>query len=254
MTTNIHDKNRFIISSDSRWSTDINNKKEILFIDDLDFEKMVVTDEFAIVTAGDSRLIDAWKNWAKNDILSERPPVVLTNDGEEPSYISICLIFKPSIVLYDSQVATIVMPHARFSGSGREIARVCWSQNKCALQAIETAKSIDVYTGGNVKYANLALGDANLGSDLTTLDELNSAIYERGFIMDKSTKQITPLSEYNTRDSIYAGLKNGSIVALAPTGDAKSPWNSEQEKSLDAAISILRRLVTNKTKEGSSVN
>ena len=87
--TEIHDKNRFIISSDSRWSTDINNKKEILFIDDLDFEKMVVTDEFAIVTAGDSRLIDAWKNWAKNDILSERPPVVLTNDGEEPSYISI---------------------------------------------------------------------------------------------------------------------------------------------------------------------
>lgn len=250
MTTNIHDKNKCVISSDSRWSVDLDNSC-LLFVDDADFEKMVVTKDFAIITAGSSKLIDDWKKWAKTDISADRPPVELTKANGETMYISICLILKPSIVLYDSHIGTIVTPHARFSGSGREAANMCWTQNRCALQAIETAKTVDYYTGGSVKFANLDSNTTNLGSDLVTYDELHSMMLGRGLIMDKSIGKIISLDDYEAKDDISRGIKNGSLVASAPTGDSASPWNVEQEKSLDSAIHILRRLVA--SREESSI-
>ncbi|AYO14223.1 hypothetical protein D0812_07300 [Vibrio owensii] len=242
MTTTVHDKNALTITSDSRWSVEL-DKAHVLFIDDTDFEKMVELPKFALVTAGDAILIEQWKNWAKGDISNPRPAVVRVDERQRNHYISVCLIMKPSIVLFDSQVATIVIPHARFSGSGREFAKCCWEGNQCARTAIETAKKSDVFTGGTVKYVELNTAANNLSADNATIQDLHTMLTTRGLVMNTNTGNTTPVQEHQEPKDIAKGLENGALVASAPTGDVQSPWNTTQEENLDAAIETLRKLV-----------
>lgn len=238
----MHDKNSLTITSDSRWSVELDTE-HLLYIDNTDFEKMVELEFFALVMAGDALLIEQWKNWAKGDILKKRPDVVRIGENQNKHYISVCLIKKPSIVLFDSQVATIVLPHARFSGSGREYAKECWEKNQCAKIAINSAKASDIFTGGTVKYVDLSSSANNLSSDSATIQDLNNMLFSVGVVMNRDTSTITPVQEYSNKDEIAKGLESGALVASAPTGDIQSPWNESQEQSLDEAIETLRKLV-----------
>lgn len=245
MTTTVYDKNVKLITSDSRWSADINDS-EVLYIDTAEFEKMVEQQHFALVMAGDASLISGWKEWAKGDIEKDIPNVTRVEQDGSTSHISVCVIFKPSTVLFDSDVATDVTPHARFSGSGRFFAKDCWNQNQCAKKAVESAINSDVYTGGAVKYVDLSTQDNNLSDDTTTLKELETLMCNEGYIMNIKTKEITDMENYTNKEDIAQDMQDGKIVASAPTGSDESPWNESQESALGEAVNVLRALITNR--------
>lgn len=245
MTTTVHDKNAEIITSDSRWSADINDS-EVLYIDTSKFEKMVEQQHFALVMAGDAQLIHNWKVWAKGDITNETPDVTRVDEDGIECLVSICMIFKPSIVLFDVDIATEVTPHARFSGSGRALAKDCWEQNKCARKAVESAVNGDVYTGGSVKYVELSTPDNNLSDDSTTLTELHELMFNEGSVMNTKTKEIVKMKNYTSKEEIAKGIQDGKIVASAPTGSDESPWNESQERALGDAVDVLRALIANR--------
>lgn len=242
MTTTVHDKNAQIITSDSRWSCHL-NKFELFYIDSSEFEKMVEKADFALVMAGDAILISGWKDWAK-DISNEIPDVVRVDRQGVEHHISICMIYKPSTVLFDVDVATVVTPHARFSGSGRDIAKNCWEANKCARKAVDTAISDDIYTGGTVKYVELSSEDNNLSSDATTVDELHELMQNEGYIMNIKTNKITEINKYKNKADISKGVDSGELVASAPTGSNESPWNDSQKSALGEAVEVLRKLLS----------
>lgn len=243
LTTTVHDKNAKLITSDSRWSCNLSNS-EILYIDSSEFEKMVEVDQFALVMAGDAILISHWKNWAKGDITRQIPNVVRNDALGNEHHISICMIFKPSTVLFDVDVATIVTPHARFSGSGRSVAMDCWEDNKCAKKAVDSAIDADIYSGGSVKYVELSTQDNNLSADTATVDELHRLMQNEGYVMNTKTNEIVEIKDYNNRDDVVKGMENGKLVASAPTGSDESPWNESQKSALENAVDVLRTLVS----------
>jgi hypothetical protein len=242
LTTTVHDKNAQIIASDSRWSCHLSDS-EVLYTDSSEFEKMVEKKSIALVMAGDAILISQWKEWAK-DIKGNRPNVVRIDQHGNDNPISICMIYKPSTVLFDVDVATEVTPHARFSGSGRHFARDCWESNSCALQAIRTAIYNDIYTGGEVKYVELSTTANNLSSDTMTIDELHKLMEEEGYIMNTETNTVTKINKNNNKKDIVKRIENGELVASAPTGSDESPWSSSQENALDEAVEVLRKLTS----------
>ena len=97
-----------------------------------------------------------------------------------------------------------------------------------------------------VKYVNLGSDENNLGTDELTIEGLNNLLHERGMVMvihdDPAKTEVIPVSEYSDQELISKGIETGTIVASAPTGSPDSPWNEEQEESLDNAIEMLRKL------------
>lgn len=243
MTTTIHDKIADRITSDSRWSA-VLNENEILYIDDTPFEKLVDAGPFALVMAGDSILIKQWKEWiSRGAAPSSRPPVERsTPQGKQ--FICVCLIVKPSYVLFDTEQTCLLVPNARFSGSGKHYAKQCWEVNKCAKKAIESAKINDLFSGGIVKFVDFNAGSSNLSQDTLSVDELHYEMQENGFVINKTTSEVIPMKEYKTKEDVKKGFETGSLVASAPVGDFMSPWDTALESKLDNAIGMLHKLIS----------
>jgi hypothetical protein len=77
-----------------------------------------------------------------------------------------------------------------------------------------------------------------------TIDELHKLMEEEGYIMNTKTNTVTKINNYNNKKDIVKGIENGELVASAPTGSDKSPWNSSQENALDEAVEVLRKLTS----------
>lgn len=244
MTTNAIDKEKLLVTSDSRWSIPLPNENSpthVAFIDDTGFEKISVSQHGAIVFAGDGLLISEWKAWFKlpMPLFVPTPPTEREISPGVWAGVNICLITTAGRVLYDWGQCVTHGDSARFSGSGKFLARNCFAKNGCSIKAIDSAALEDPFTGGTTRYLELSTGISNLTKDEATLQDAEQLLNDRGSIMEIATGVVTPLKDAQTSmaDAIHA-LQNGPTLS-APTGHPSRKWSDEEKAALQTALAEM---------------
>jgi hypothetical protein len=238
MTTNVFDGNSALIATDSRWS--VKWSKWVVYVDDVPFYKIEPVADTAFMFAGKGNRIQEWKDWVRSNP---------TDDSAMPACegMSVCMIRMPDGHVMFANGQDIVNDGAYFAGSGSRYAYVCWNVNRNAQKAIETAKEVDVYTGGDVKFFDIKSKEHNLHhiNALATIQMVGKAIEERGNVMEISagtSKQSIPfkMSEIAANDHEMQELKgkiaSGEITPEAPCDSMYSEWNENQVQELKSAL------------------
>lgn len=240
MTTNVLDIQNKMMTSDSRWSN--TTSRAIFYIDNTDFDKMCVNGNCAFMFAGDGNLIQEWKDWVfdTNRDVSKFPDVEREYPNGKKFSISLC-----GIIISSGKICVerglMEFENAKFAGTGGVYALQCWTKNRCAKKAIETASSWDSLSGGRVAYANLEDGSHNTKNNCTVFDVSND-LRIRGFKMNKDTKEIISMRDVAANDPDVIELwgdsnaSNLKAVVNAPCESMYIPW-TEQEK-LDLATGL----------------
>jgi len=244
MTTNVICRIQKVLASDSRWSTDplTDHPNCIAFIDNTGFDKLAVSKLYALVFAGDGELIARWKAWFLAPTLNfmNLPPVHrLIPDTNKLRSIVISLVKNSTAeVVFASGDFMAHKEDARFAGSGAQFAKGCYAVNSCAKTAVATAATSDPATGGETKFVELDTGRNNLSVMHSTLFDMKNALEQRGYIMDTTTKTVTPIADW-----IDAGgsgprraIANAVASVSAPTGLPTRCWTEQEQSELRRAL------------------
>lgn len=236
MTTNVYDSVQGVLASDSRWS--VTYGSYLVYIDDTGFEKIeILNNKHAFMFAGFARAIQNWKTWIRSNP---------TNMDGAPDFEGMCVCvvdIEANKVLF-SQRQDIVKDGSYFAGSGSRHAALCWLVNKCAKRAIETAKTRDICTGGDVKYFDIKSKTHNLYNvrkDIT-MEMVRNALVQRGEVMTIATandlnppfKKLADLVAANDADAveISAQLASGALNPQAPCDGMVSEWTAAERSDL----------------------
>lgn len=240
MTTNVFDGNNGLIATDSRWS--VLWGRWLVFVDDSRFEKIERHENYSFMFAGKGGVIQQWKSWIRSE--PEDMAKMPGCDG-----ISVCIVDSSTCSVVFSERQDIVKEGAYFSGTGSRYAFLCWEKNRDALKSVESAKCVDVFTGGEVKYLNMKDGSHNLHAvtNDVTIDMVRSAIETRGMVMEiaSTIKNNTPfkLSDLAANDvdmqELKANIANGSLSPEAPCDGMHSEWTSDQKDRLKSALATV---------------
>ncbi|MDR6524581.1 hypothetical protein J2789_007297 [Variovorax paradoxus] len=238
MTTNVYDGAAGMLTTDSRWS--VTYGKYVVYVDDARFEKLECFGDTVFMFAGKGAAIQQWKTWIRSSPGddSQMPP----HDG-----MSVCVVDANTNTVLFSARQDIVKEGAYFTGSGSIHAATCWTTNRCALRAIETAKERDFYTGGEVKFFNTKTRENNLyaPTNEVTMDMVRHAINERGVVMELATnKGLSPpfkrLPDLAANDAelqdLSGKLANGELQPEAPCDGMISEWSEDQKSKLSAVL------------------
>lgn len=245
MTTNVYDKSAQKAGTDSRWS--INTDYAVFYIDDSGFEKLVHTENGVFIFAGDSKVIQDWKDYlfdeSANDSLQDDPGLdgiaMLMIDKADGS-----VIFEHGQDIQYTDIDGELV--ASFAGSGARHAAGCWLRNNCAVKSVDTAKLMDPYSGGETKFFELATQTGNLTQDVG-LQGLNVAFMERGMVMYLNSGQV-PLSVRDAAinddrvKNLVDKVAQGSVALSAPC-DAQymKPTAADKERLRSALGRIMQR-------------
>ncbi|QYX49984.1 hypothetical protein K3F43_10975 [Pseudomonas tussilaginis] len=241
MTTNVYDKGALKAGTDSRWS--FNTDYAVFYVDDSGFEKIVDTEHAVFLFAGDSQVIQAWKEFLFDDSIKDDPGLsgiaMLMVDKSDGSVI---LEYGQDIQYPDATGAMV----ASFAGSGARHAAGCWIRNSCAVKSVDTAKLMDPYSGGETKFFELATKTGNLTQDVG-LKGLNVAFMERGMVMYLTSGQ-NPVSigEAAVNDdrvkNVVDQVAQGAVALSAPC-DAQymQPTAADKERLRSALGRIMQR-------------
>ncbi len=244
MTTNVYDKNALKAGTDSRWS--FNTDYAVFYVDDSGFEKIVNTPNGVFLFAGDSQVIQAWKEYLFDD------SVKAGNDDPGLKGIAMLMVDKTdgSVIFEHGQDIQAAGPHgemvASFAGSGARHAAGCWLRNNCAVRSVDTAKLMDPYSGGETKFFELATQTGNLTQDVG-LKGLNAAFMERGMVMYLTSGQ-NPVSikdaaaQDDRVKNLVEQVAHGSVTLSAPC-DAQymQPTAADTERLRSALGRIMNR-------------
>lgn len=189
--------------------------------------------------AGDSRLIDSWKFAIA---LAESYPNAVQWGNMPTTGLAVCGVERSTgkVVIEINQ--SLQGDSCSFAGSGAQYAAICWQNNQDAERAVETAKTIDLYSGGQVRYYRLATGETNTGYD-KPLKTLNASFIEKGYVMNMN--QTTSNNPMPIRDavqhndvlrSVMEEVSKGNITATAPHQHMHRIWTSDEKKKLVDAM------------------
>lgn len=234
MTTNAYDGHARVLASDSRWSKEVGDA--FCFVDDTGFDKIGCNfhQTLAIMFAGDSDVIEAFKTWLSH-------PLSSMSGMPDPERINMCLVDIKTGEVVDEYKQLITMQDLRFTGTGAIHAFLCWAKNKCAIRAVQTAIQMDKSSGGDVKYFKLQQNERNFSDD-TNAKLIGQSMATRGKVMylNKESQPI-PIQEAAKNDpAIQAMLHeatNGSIVLSAPCSGALGQWKQEDKDRLRSTLS-----------------
>lgn len=239
MTTTVCDMGRRVLTTDCRWSWQ--TERAVLYVDDVGFEKMIFTGDAVYQFAGDSGVMQQWK-----DFLATEPK----SSEHRPTLDGI------SLVVYDIGTHEIVLAHqclsigdppvreSIFSGSGIAHAYPAWHISRCAYQATEHAVAMDPFSGGPVKFFETNDHRHNL-LDVIRVNDINRALPLKGYVMTKpniETKlgEPVPVSEAAANDpairAVVDEIAQGSILPSAPFMFMHSKTTPEQNASANAAL------------------
>ncbi|EFH7974137.1 hypothetical protein GJO14_05945 [Escherichia coli] len=249
MTTTVYDYNRRILASDSRWSAvcNLSDGQHLIFADDTGFHKIALRPGASLILAGDGQLISEWKKWWQQETISSQnmPEVALS----EIRLVSVMLIANDGDILFDAGPKLILVDTETqgyvgiFSGSGKDYAAECFDVNRCFNTAVETAKAMDVCSGGKVMFSDISNGQNNLHDENYDYNSVITAIHDRGMIMKLNNDKIpandpvaTELSAHPEAETLKKALKSGSIRACAPSGDSQFRWTEARVDRLKNAI------------------
>lgn len=236
MTTNVLDINSGMLASDSRWSFDM--PTFVAFVDDTGFDKIVVHKHLGFMFAGNSLLIQAWKSWlAANPAAEDVLPEVESDEGSIA--LSITDLERRTVLFEHGQ--NIQHPLARFAGTGARHAFLCWNANGCATTAVESAKIVDSYSGGQVKFLRCLDKQHNLDSS-ASVESIGRGFLEKGMIMYKgSAGGVIPVKDAAANDPAVAKLRQeivaGKAVASAPCDAMFNPWAASEKSKLARVLS-----------------
>lgn len=230
MTTTVYDKASGIVACDSRWS--IPGGFGVLYVDEAPFQKIEVHKKNVFVFAGRAIVIDQWKKFLRAAEKGLQTPVP-TLDG-----IAMLIAESETGNLVDSHQQDIflpdqVAPHTVFAGTGSTHAARCWTANKCAMRAVESAMSYDINSGGTVRFMELFTGNDNL-IDCQGIESLDQAFLEKGMVMftrNDQDKSPIPFKQAATLDpqvaELYGRAANGSLRQ-----DVQAPCDAVFNKAL----------------------
>lgn len=255
MTTTVYDYNRRILASDSRWSAvcSLQDGDYLIYADDTGFHKIAMRPGASLILAGDGQLISEWKRWWQQPTISSdnMPEVAIS----EIRLVSVMIISVTGDILFDAGPKKVLLDTQTqgfvgiFSGSGKDYAAECFDRNRCFRTAVETAKSQDFCSGGQVMFSDISLGHHNLQDENYDYNSVITAIHDRGMIMKINNLNIPTndpvamnLSAHHEADSVKKALKSGSIRACAPSGDSQFRWTDARITRLKNAIDLVAEI------------
>ncbi|EGR3070258.1 hypothetical protein DMW20_11905 [Vibrio parahaemolyticus] len=247
MTTTVCDLVNQIITADTRWSCEINyedGRRALVYSDDTGFDKISILGHFALVMAGDGRLIAEWKSWWLAGAKDKQPET--EKDGKNKVNIAIIDMKKNAPIFDAGQKQVLYCVHSNeikafTSGSGGPFAAADLLENGCAKKAIRHASNNDYYTSDVVSFACYKSGENNL-KQITDYQEIVNGILDRGYIMQlqttKPSDQGIKLCDHPDRDAIATLFAEGKAVASAPVpGIGAFEWTADTKSKFEAAIS-----------------
>jgi hypothetical protein len=237
MTTNVYDGTAGMVATDSRWSQTWG--EFFFYIDDSGFDKLEIVGDFVLMFAGRGEGIRDWKIW-----LHSGP----TGSQGQPAHdgISVCMIRVTDKAVTFCAGQDIVKDGGHFAGTGSHFAYSCWSANKDARRAVETAKVMDFCTGGEVKYFDLTTRAHNLHYiGQQDYAGMLRALNNRGTIMSIkaeakeparfTVKQAAASNDAKLRE-VAAKVASGDIRPEAPCDSMHTPWTEDQKKAFNVAL------------------
>lgn len=235
MTTNVLDTSAGVLASDSRWSID--TPAFVAFVDDTGFDKIAVYRHLGFMFAGSSMLIQGWKDWIANNPSSGDELPAVECEGEAMA-LSITDLERRTVMFEHGQ--DIQHPVARFAGTGSRHAFLCWNANGCAKKAVESAKIMDCYSGGEVKYLHCVTLQHNL-SNSVSFQIVGTKFLEKGMIMYKGNGAgVIPFKEAAANDSAVERLRqdiaSGKAVASAPCDAMYNSWTPAEKSRLGRVL------------------
>jgi hypothetical protein len=237
VTTNVIDKQRRLLASDSRWSCQC-DPDHIAYVDDTGFDKMADRTLGSLICAGSALLIEAWREWflqPKLDLDNKPRVYTLRDDGAVDQFITVSLLLKPECQSLFSFGQYIEFEDiAKFGGTGAQYARDCYSMNRCGLQAVATATGSDPMTGGEIKYVDFANFKNNLSTTKVSAQDAFNQLQSRGMKMNVKTGKIEPLNP-----KAEPGHAMSAEALSAPTGQAPRKWS---EREIEDFHNALKRL------------
>lgn len=235
MTTNVFSllPHSMIMACDSRWSYETENF--IYYIDDSGFDKIIYNHNMVAVFAGNAKVIDQFKIWINNNLVSEMP---------RPDGISI-IAYNFKRQTYFARNHTFEYPskenaEALFSGSGSADAMKSWIKHKSCIRSIQDACLTDLYTGGSIKYFDIVSKMHNISDIQLPFLALFQTLKQEGFVIRKNPIQLTTTMAEPIQSAIQDievandlnALANGEASLDAPAPEALIPWNKEEISAL----------------------
>jgi hypothetical protein len=235
MTTNVTDLTSQQMASDSRWS--IPKTEFLVYLDDSGFDKIVTQHDLALMFAGNAGVIQSWKDWLP--IATENSPI------PEVVGIAVCAVNLTTGQIVFESGQDIYPNEARFAGTGAFHAYNCWQVNGCPRKAVNSAKIVDIYSGGEVKYLVFSSKDTNV-SNSTGVKDLHQMLATKGMVMYTNgfngyqPGYVLGIEDAAKSDPEVAKIKDqiasGAVVASAPCGAMYNDWTEESKAKLEAAI------------------
>ena len=230
MTTNVLDRKCGRITSDSRWSINDGGSAYVYYVDDTGFDKIVERASAVMICAGDAKLIDAWKNWFTDPNPSYLAPQsqVIGLNGNVIAEVAVTIISKPHFgIEFSRGNYESFEDAAHFCGTGGLAAKDCYSINGCSLRCVDSAKELDLCTGGEVKFYDIATFNNNLSNPKATLRSMYDQLVGRGLAVNKQTKEVIPMDPLK-QDELRQALANGTLSVSAPTGTPLRAWTDRE--------------------------
>lgn len=243
MTTNVYDRSRLRMTSDSRWSVD-SDFGAVLYVDDTGFDKIVIAAEHAFLFAGSAPVIQEWKDFLRK---MEEGEVLPRPSAKGIALLMAKLSCGTIIASYGHDIALPSKDSldASFAGSGARFAAKCWEKNKCSHRAVETAKASDPYSGGQVMYLELDSRETNIQNSSNVV-ELPRALIDKGMVMYKSAPtvvqqlSITEAAKNDPRiQDLLKEIASGTVEIQAPCDSMLSTPTQEENERIDKALAII---------------
>ena len=238
MTTNVFDEVKRFMATDSRWS--VRQGKFIVYLDDTGCEKIEINRGHAFMFAGNGGRIQQWKNWIRSNP---------TDDSGQPQEegVCFCIVDMSTGKVKRSVKQKLIPVGGFFAGTGTTFAVPCWTANQDAHRSVETAKTQDDCSGGEVKFYDFAGGKHNLNypSGNVTIQMVDAAILKRGLVMitNENSAQILPFAKAAANSpevaEIHAKIAAGELSASAPAEGMYEAWTAEEKAGLKDTLADI---------------
>jgi hypothetical protein len=243
MTTNVFDVTAGQLTSDGRWSFE--KLDWLVFVDDTGYDKMIFDDELGFAFAGNVSKINIWKEWVAGGRKGPEPMGHL--DQMQLIIVNMAsgvLEFASDYILF-SHAGNVL--EALYGGSGGPSAKDCWNSNRCARTAIDSAKSNDVYSGGETKFLLRETRQNNLTNNIA-VTEINEQCKQRGLMMNLKNPLNTVLVKDAANDpsnpiaqSVATEVMQGKAEMSAPFPGMHLPWTQEKKSELASVLARFAR-------------
>jgi hypothetical protein len=244
MTTNVLDLPSSIAATDSRWSMIIKNRW-IVFVDDAEFEKIDVSYPYLSVFAGDGWLIQQWKDWMHSEKQEGPPPTERCG-----CMISVTVTDMPKGSVLFERGQQVAEEMARFAGSGAFHAYEHWKRNFDAVAAVKFAMSVDMFSGGSVKFYCFSTGENNL-CDTIRLNDLRRKLKTEGWRIDMNSNApaIKIADVLKDNEDFLAALEDaerGEGHFVAPDPAMYIPWTEDEKHRFVRLMTRIKEEVSKK--------